>query len=30
MVTELGALGAPIGEDDAVRKFLRCVSEKYD
>jgi hypothetical protein len=30
MVTELGALGAPVGEDDAVPKFLRCVSEKYD
>jgi hypothetical protein len=30
MVTELGALGAPVTEDDAVRKFLRCIPEKYD
>jgi hypothetical protein len=30
MVTELGVLGAPVTERDAVRKFLRVVPERYD
>jgi hypothetical protein len=29
MVTELGVLGAPVTERDAVRKFLRVVPERY-
>jgi hypothetical protein len=30
IVTELGALDAPVGEQDAVQKLLHCVPEKYD
>ena len=30
MVTELAVLDAAVTEKDAVRKFLRCVPEKYD
>jgi hypothetical protein len=30
MVTELGVLGAPVTERDAVRKFPRVIPERYD
>jgi hypothetical protein len=30
MVTQLGALGEPVTEEEAVRKFLRTAPEKFD